>query len=153
MGPHGDLLVVWDTEDDGNQAGITAQHVDASGRPAGAAIRVNTTTVGPQVRPAAAADRNGGYVVVWTDRPLGTTSEAAIRGQRLVLSPGAAEECAADCDRNRQVDSMDLDVGIRMLFENDALCWCRLFDPDGDGRVTAADLIRAIGVADAGCPA
>jgi hypothetical protein len=51
------------------------------------------------------------------------------------------------------VNALDLDVGIRMLFNVDALCRCRLFDSEGGGRVTAADLIRAIGVAAAGCPA
>jgi hypothetical protein len=46
-----------------------------------------------------------------------------------------------------------LEVGVGVLFYDQSLCGCPLFDADSDGRVTAADLIRAVGVAVAGCPA
>jgi hypothetical protein len=73
----GDFVVVWQSPQDGNSGGVVARRYAADGTPSGAEFVVNTSTSGPQYRPAVASDPAGNFVVVWHDQFLN-----AIVGQR-----------------------------------------------------------------------
>ncbi len=60
----GAFVVVWQGPD-ANGLGIYAQRYDASGKPAGPELRVNTVTVKDQSLPSATGTNDGGFVVVW----------------------------------------------------------------------------------------
>lgn len=57
-------LAVWQGED-GSESGVFGRLFDGSGNGVGPAFRVNTDTVGRQRRPAATADSDGNFFVVW----------------------------------------------------------------------------------------
>ena len=65
--PLGNFVVVWaSVGQDGSGTGVFARWYDAAGAPVGAdEFRVNTYTLSGQSDPVAAADGNGGLVVVW----------------------------------------------------------------------------------------
>ena len=62
----GNFVVVWHGyAQDGSQSGIFAQRYDSGGNPVGGEFRVNSYTTNGQVRPDAAYDSAGNFVVVW----------------------------------------------------------------------------------------
>lgn len=65
----GDFMIAWndlDNLDGGVQStGVYARIFEASGKPKGPAFLVHESRVGDQVRPKAAADERGNFVVVW----------------------------------------------------------------------------------------
>jgi len=62
----GNFVVVWQSEtQDGSSEGIFGQRFASSGAPLGAEFRVNTFTTSDQLRPSAAADGAGNFVVLW----------------------------------------------------------------------------------------
>jgi hypothetical protein len=64
---NGRFVVVWqDSGQDGNGWGIYAQRYNADGTKSGSETRINTYTSGDQVRPAAALDNSGNYVITWS---------------------------------------------------------------------------------------
>ena len=76
------FLVVWDSNgQDGSARGIFGRRFSAAGLPAGSEFMVNTYTTGYQVFPAAAADSNGFFVVVWNGE--GLTDSGGVFGQRF----------------------------------------------------------------------
>jgi S-layer family protein len=80
-GANGGYVVVWASDgQDGSGLGVFGQRYDADGLARGAEFRVNSTTAGPQTRPAVAADGRGNFVVVW-DGPDAAT--LGIFGQRF----------------------------------------------------------------------
>jgi hypothetical protein len=159
VGPSGDLLVAWTTGDDGDSFGIVARHIDGAGRRVGGESLVNTGTADWQVLSAVAADQSGRFIIVWVDwvdRLGGTSYLGDIRGQRVTLIPGDTESvarpCPADCDADGHVEDVELAMGLHALFDPEILrCHCHRFDTEPDGRATAADLVRAVQAAIAGC--
>lgn len=78
--PDGDLVVVWQSIfQDGSSFGIFGQAVRANGALLGPEFQVNTKTSGPQFEPTISMNRQGRFVVTWTDElaPIGR-----IRAQR-----------------------------------------------------------------------
>jgi len=76
------FLVVWDTDgQDGSGRGIFGRRFSAAGLPVGSEFMVNTYTTGSQTIPAAAADSNGNFVVVWAG--AGATDSSGVFGQRF----------------------------------------------------------------------
>ena len=64
--PSGGFGIVWESwVQEGFFPGVFGQRYDSSGAPLGAEFRVNTHTMGNQIRPAAASDAAGNFVVVW----------------------------------------------------------------------------------------
>jgi hypothetical protein len=63
--PQGNFVVVWHSNQDGDNFGIFGQRFDAAGTPQGAEFRVNTYTTGGQGAPDVAARPTGDFVVVW----------------------------------------------------------------------------------------
>ncbi len=60
-------VVTWQSNgQDGSGWGVYAQRFSATGAPVGGEFRVNTTTAGDQVHPAAAMDGNGNVVLNWS---------------------------------------------------------------------------------------
>jgi hypothetical protein len=69
MAPDGHFVVVWDSElQDPGQWAVVGQRFDPFGAAIGAEFRVNTFTTGLQYAPAAAADHDGNFAVVWTSQ-------------------------------------------------------------------------------------
>jgi hypothetical protein len=67
MEPDGDFVVAWHSDgQDGSDYGIFARRFDAPGAPRGAEFRVNTTTLGSQAVPSAAAADRGEFAVTWS---------------------------------------------------------------------------------------
>lgn len=74
--------------------------------------------------------------------------------EALIPAVGSGAQCPGDCDENGVVDSDELDAGLRFLFNDGAgtSCLPSAFDRDGNGRITAADLLAGIlSIADT-CP-
>jgi hypothetical protein len=65
MSAAGDLVVVWESRQDGDSWGIFGQMLDSGGSPVGAEFQVNTHTIFQQYRPAVATNATGGFAVVW----------------------------------------------------------------------------------------
>jgi hypothetical protein len=61
----GDFVIAWTSFYDGSNSGIYARRYNAAGLPQGAGFRVNTYTTGNQLRPCAAMDPSGDFVVAW----------------------------------------------------------------------------------------
>jgi hypothetical protein len=62
----GDFVVVWVSVDqDGDEVGVFARRFSPVGIALGAEFQVNTYTMGDQLRPSAARDADGDFVVVW----------------------------------------------------------------------------------------
>ena len=62
----GNFVVVWQSlTQDGSSEGIFGQRFASSGAPIGPEFRVNTYTTSDQLRPSAAADGAGNFVVLW----------------------------------------------------------------------------------------
>jgi hypothetical protein len=59
--------------------------------------------------------------------------------------------CAGDCNGNGAVSIGELVTGVRIALGEASLEECSAADPGGDGLVTIADLIRAVGSALDGC--
>jgi len=63
----GDYLIVWTSLwEDGSREGVYGQFVHEDGSLVGGELRVNTTTVGPQMQPTVASDGAEQFLVVWT---------------------------------------------------------------------------------------
>jgi hypothetical protein len=78
----GNVVVVWQSFQDGDQQGIFGRRFDAAGRPRGGEFQVNTYTTSSQIGPVIAASANGTFVVVW--RGYGQDgSYSGVFGQRL----------------------------------------------------------------------
>ena len=80
--PSGGYVVVWTGRDAVNYLEIFGQRFAPSGAPVGGEFRVNTTTVWDQHDPAIAADRKGGFVVVWADSDT-PAAPSTIAGRRF----------------------------------------------------------------------
>jgi hypothetical protein len=91
----GDFVVVWTSREpvfycgasgpDGSCGSIQAQRYDSSGGPRGSEFQVNSYTTGDQFAPSVAAQRDGGFVIVWSSLgSFGTDSGyyLSIQGQR-----------------------------------------------------------------------
>jgi hypothetical protein len=61
----GDIIVVWQSEDQGSHFGVYGQLFDAEGTRRGGEFRVNTVTSRHQFAPDVAAAPDGSFVVVW----------------------------------------------------------------------------------------
>jgi hypothetical protein len=93
----GDFVVVWQSgyyffsgpDQDGDAFGIFGQRYTSAGTAVGAEFQVNTYTTGSQFDPAAAADADGDFVVVWQSYGGQDGSYNGVFGQRYT-SAGAA---------------------------------------------------------------
>ena len=89
MDDAGNFVVVW-ADGDGTTAGwdIYGQRFDASGNKLGGEFIVNTTVTDGQLRPTAAMDRTGNFVITWQSRGQDADDYAVIG--RLYDATGAA---------------------------------------------------------------
>jgi len=78
----GNVMIVWSSDlQDGSGLGIFGQRFSSQGTPSGPEFRVSSYTTGDQFGPAAAADKSGAFLVVWSsDGQDG--SDSGIFGQR-----------------------------------------------------------------------
>jgi hypothetical protein len=85
-------FVVWTSSgQDGSFEGIYGRFVTPEANPVGAEFRVNSSTAGPQIYPAVAADGDSQFLVVWSSFVGGRTS-FDLFGQRYahsILKPAA----------------------------------------------------------------
>jgi len=89
----GNFVVVWVSDGssgtDTSYTSIQAQIYNSSGAPVGSQFQVNSYATSYQLRPAAAADAQGNFVVVWaSDGSSGTDSGYSIQAQVLNASGG-----------------------------------------------------------------
>jgi len=76
----GNFLVAW--EGSTTQLDVYARLFDKNGNPRGTEVRINTDTNGLQRRPAAAAAKDGSWMIVWQGQH-GTRVQARIYGQAV----------------------------------------------------------------------
>jgi hypothetical protein len=84
----GNFVVVWRSSGQGESTlneNVFGQRFNSGGSKVGPEFRVNTYTTSRQTNPSIAADRTGGFVVVWTGY-LQDGSNASIFGQRFDVS-------------------------------------------------------------------
>jgi hypothetical protein len=82
MNSSGSFVVVWNSDQDGDNTGIVGQRFDATGARVGPEFPVNTYTTDDQSEPAVAIDDAGRFVVIWqSDRQDG--SDNGIFAQRF----------------------------------------------------------------------
>jgi hypothetical protein len=66
MNSKGDFIITWcSNNQDGDDKGIYCQRYDSYGNPIGNEFRVNTTTIGSQIRQSADMDETGNFVICW----------------------------------------------------------------------------------------
>ncbi|MET0961261.1 MAG: Ig-like domain-containing protein, partial [Noviherbaspirillum sp.] len=87
VSPSGSFVVTWtaDHDQDGDKTGIFAQRFDASGKPAGGQILVNTATQDRQEMSTVGTAADGSFVVAWASRnhEAGDTDGWSVKGQRF----------------------------------------------------------------------
>lgn len=70
----GTFVIVWHSDgsfgNDDSLTSIQARLFGSDGLPLGPELQVNNEIMGSQYQPAVAAQRDGGFIVVWTDTPL-----------------------------------------------------------------------------------
>src|SRR5687768_1101179 len=88
--PHGTFVVVWWRMESSpaNDGDVWGQVFDAGANRVGPPFRVNADTTGLQIQPRVAADGDGNFVVVWTDRSHRDGSGDGVFGQ-MFLANGA----------------------------------------------------------------
>jgi len=62
----------------------------------------------------------------------------------LARALGVLRCLVGDCDRDQRVEIADLWAGWKLLFDLRRLPECRRLDPDGNGRITAAEWVHAV---------
>lgn len=70
MTPDGQFVITWTslgTSQDGDSSGVFAQRYDANGMAVGGEFQVNTATAGDQKASDIVIDKNGDFVIVWTE--------------------------------------------------------------------------------------
>ncbi len=86
MDADGNFVVVWSSPQDGSSGGLIGQLFDVDGVPLGGEFAVNTYTTGNQGEPAVAMDKDGDFVVTWTDTqtaPFPAPPDREVFGQRF----------------------------------------------------------------------
>jgi hypothetical protein len=87
----GGYLAVWSSfGQDGDNEGVVARELSASGLPVAGEAVVNQTTATAQYEPAVAATGNGGFVVSWTSKQI------ALNGNDVYLRRFAGGGCNPD---------------------------------------------------------
>lgn len=70
----------------------------------------------------------------------------------LATPTARAADCVGDCDGNQAVTVDDLVKGVNVALGATAVDTCAALDADGDGTVSIAELVRAVGYLLDGCP-
>jgi hypothetical protein len=79
-----DYSIVWTSlAQDGSREGVFGRFLRSTGAPIGAEMRMNTTTIGQQMHPSVAADKNGRFLAIWTSF-VGGAGSFDLYAQRLV---------------------------------------------------------------------
>jgi hypothetical protein len=102
MDADGDFVVAWESAgQDGYALGVFAQRFDAAGVAQGSEFQVNSFTADSQVRPAAAMDADGDFVVAWDSLGQdGSFVEYGVFAQRF----DGVERVAGDFDGDGNED-------------------------------------------------
>lgn len=83
MDEQGRFVIAWQSwEQDGSGYGVYARIFNSSGDPEGPEFKVNTTVLGNQDQPAAAAATDGSFIIVWRNYRE-DTGQSHIFGQRF----------------------------------------------------------------------
>jgi len=92
--PQGGFMVVGSRSEDNQTFGVFAQRFDEQGALRGAAITLNSETMGTQAFPAADIAENGDAVIVWQDNPFDGQPDAINRivARRLPADADAPPE-------------------------------------------------------------
>lgn len=126
LGLSGRAVVAWQSQgQDGSGAGIYWREILADGTLGDPEVRVNTTTVGDQVRPSVAS-QGGQAVVVWTGTDTGTSTGVFFQRQILAGNQapiitslgGGASAVVSVAENNTQVTTItatDADLGAGQL--------------------------------------
>ncbi|MBX3438400.1 MAG: hypothetical protein KF861_12990, partial [Planctomycetaceae bacterium] len=140
-------FVIAATGNDGSGNGIAAQRFNLAGESVSPAIAVNSYTLGNQFNPNVAMDRDGNFVVTWSDGDVSNTGRdgdlAGVYARRFNTS-GAP--LGGDFLVNTQTFSAQL--GSRVAFGPDGefvIVW-RSLDQDGDAFGVYAQRYQANGV-------
>lgn len=128
----GRYVVVWQSwEDVGDRSsmGIYARRFEADGTPLGAAMLVNTTTVGNQSKPAVAVSAGGNFVVVWqAEKPGGSGYNIFARRYNATTGwEGSQFRVNASTENSHTAPAVALDAT-----GNFTVVWQRV-DTDGQG--------------------
>jgi hypothetical protein len=90
-----DYMILWTSlAQDGSREGVYGQFVHSDGTLIGGEIRVNTTTMGPQMQPALASDGVGQFLAVWTSF-TGLASSMDLFAQRFLNAASVLQPMSA----------------------------------------------------------
>jgi hypothetical protein len=129
-GADGDFVVVWTSYQDEGSLGVFGQRYTSAGAAVGTEFQVNTYTTSAQFAPAAAADADGGFVVVWTsDEQDG--SDRGVFGQRYT-SAGTA--VGAEFQVNTFTTFAQRDPAVAADADGDFVVVWDSYEQDGSNR-------------------
>jgi hypothetical protein len=97
--------------------------------------------------------RHGAHVIAWRNHALYVAGRnvdptTGIGALKIDETP---QPCAGDCDSDRHVRVNELVIGVRIALGELGPDDCLSFDADGDGSVSIAELIAAVGALLNGC--
>jgi len=76
----------------------------------------------------------------------------AVEGVGVAAGTSSLDVCAGDCNTDFRVSVSELIQGVNIALERAPAANCRAVDGDADGRVTIAEVVRAVGNALGVCP-
>lgn len=149
--PQGRFTVFWTSEgQDGDGAGLFAQHFDWVTGPVGREFRVNTYTKGDQgdTGHAESSDGSGGLVVAWSGNGDQDGDGYGIFSRRYCLADPSNLRCGLTSGQSSieshaepaivdALAALSAAVGVRECL----LCEC---DADSNGSISAADALRIL---------
>lgn len=97
--------------------------------------------------------RHGAHAIAWRNNALYVAGRNVdpTTGIGALKIDEAPAPCAGDCDGDRIVRVNELVIGVRLALGEGGADDCRSFDADGDGSVSIAELIAAVGALLNGC--
>ena len=133
MNANGQFVITWDSRNqDGNLNGIFAQIYDPLGNSVGSEIAVNNITDSFQNDPVVGIDRDGNFVIAWTDNVIGSNSDDTVNARRFDSAGtplGESFLVSTTPDINHDIPAMAMNASGEFV-----IAWeSRNQDGDGDG--------------------
>lgn len=135
----GNFIVVWESEQDGDDNGVFARRFQNTGAPSGTEFQVNTYTTGLQEEPAVCCDATGNAVVAWESENQDGDGVGVFARRIATNGVSSAEFQVNTYTSNDQTDP-DLACGP----DGDFMVKWRSERQDGSGDAVIARLFRVV---------
>jgi hypothetical protein len=133
----GDLIVSWQSPNqDGDAGGIFGQRINAANAFEGPEVRINSTTLGDQVRPGVGSDSYGNFVIAW---PSFGIADDGVYAQRFYRPPLPQVTVQIDDGHPQRSSIRDLTLRFNTLV-NLAPGAIQLTGPQGSVGLTFEDI-------------